>query len=521
MGSHVAGLPNDVRDALSAVPIHVRITVTIEINMLRNQREWWLLGAAVALLAFGAWVGMHTPKPPRVVSLRMTAGNAIGIRHRLAVEFAKESRAFGFNIEVIPTDGSEEALEKLNSGSFDLALVQGGLFDDSIRHVRQICPLHVEPLHALVKPGLLEPVLQNGLQHLQGHSINRGSPGSGTYLLATEVLRFAGLRIDKMGASHDFYSDTKSYAELIDAKEIESLPDAFFSVSTLPSPIANALIDSFQYQLLPLEFGEAFSIEAMAQLGAEGNRSLIDRRHVFATSIPPFTYSVERRMPNRTLPTIGTRLLFVANANVDGDTISRLLEVLFQSSIATNEQPTIDASLLDLPTEFPMHVGTQSYRQRNKPIIAGDAVDYFEKVLAITATLAGGTFFVVQWARQKARRRRESSFANYMERVMTIERESLLNELSAKLDLASLIRLQKELADLKSEAVTKFANGQLEGEGLIHGFLALVNDSRDQLTRLILHQRENIEQLAAQQHDSPDQVWLQQSKERSPNSAQG
>ena len=489
--------------------------------MLRNQREWGLLVAAVALLAIGAWVGLRTPKAPRSMALRMTAGNATGIRHRLAVEFAKESRALGFNIEVIPTDGSEEALEKLNSGSFDLALVQGGLFDDSIRNVRQICPLHVEPLHVLVKPGLLEPVLQNGLQHLQGHSINRGTPGSGSYALATEVLRFAGLQIDEAGSSPDFYSDIKSYAELIGTKQIESMPDAFFSVSTLPSPIANALIDTFGYQLIPVEFGEAFSIEAMAQLGASGNRSLIDRRHVFATNIPPFTYSVERRVPHSTLPTLGTRLLFVANANVDGDTVSRLLEVLFQSSIATNERPTIDASLLELPTEFPMHVGTQSYRQRNKPIIAGDAVDYFEKVLAITATLAGGTFFVAQWARQSARRRRESSFANYMERVIAIERESLHNELSANLDLASLIRLQKELADLKSEAVTKFANGQLEGEGLIHGFLALVNDSRDQLTRLILHQRENIEQLAAQQHSSPDQVWLQQSRERSPNSSQG
>lgn len=123
----------------------------------------------------------------------------------------------------------------------------------------------------------------------------------------------------------------------------------------------------------------------------------------------------------------------------------------------------------------------QAYRQRNKPINTVDAIDYLEKVLAIAATLAGGTFFVVQWARQSARRRRESSFAIYMERVIAIERESLHNELSAQLDLASLIRLQKELADLKSEAVTKFANGKLEGEGLIHGFSTLVNDSRDQL----------------------------------------
>jgi len=485
--------------------------------MLRNQREWVLLAAAIALLGIGAWVGLRSPRTPRVVSLRMTAGDATGIRHRLAVQFAKESEAFGFQIEVVPTDGSEMALSKVESGEFDLAFIQGGLSDKTIRNVRQITPLHMEPLHVLVKPELFEKVLQNGLRQLQGLSVNRGTPSSGTYVLSTEVLRFAGLQIEETDAATDFRSDTKNYSELIRTKEIEAMPDAVFSVSTLPSPIADSLIDSFGYQLIPLQFGEAFSIEAMAELGSGDMQSLIDRRHVFTTSIPPFTYSVDRRAPLNSLETLGTRLLFVANASVNGDTVRRLLEVLFQSNIAKTERPSIDASLLELPAEFPLHIGAQSYRQRNKPIIAGDAIDYLEKVLAIAATLAGGTFFVVQWARQSARRRRESSFAIYMERVIAIERESLQNELSAQLDLASLIRLQKELADLKSEAVTKFANGKLEGEGLIHGFLALVNDSRDQLTRLILHQRENIEQLAAEQHASPDQVWLQQSQGRSSN----
>lgn len=108
-------------------------------------------------------------------------------------------------------------------------------------------------------------------------------------------------------------------------------------------------------------------------------------------------------------------------------------------------------------------------------LIAGDAIDYLEKVLAIAATIAGGTFFFVQWYMRSSRRRREASFAGYMERVIQIENESMQNELVAQLDLATLIRLQRELAVLKSNAVSKFAAVELEGEGLIHGFLALVN----------------------------------------------
>jgi hypothetical protein len=166
-----------------------------------------------------------------------------------------------------------------------------------------------------------------------------------------------------------------------------------------------------------------------------------------------------------------------------------------------------------------MHPGAELYRQRNKPIIAGDAVDYLEKVLAIVATVAGGAFFVGQWYLRTSRRRREASFASYMERVIAIEDESMRNELASQLDLATLIRLQRELAALKSEAVGKFAAGELEGEGLIHGFLALVNDARNQLTRLILHQRENIEEIAATQHHTVEEVWFEQSQAASKNAS--
>lgn len=99
-----------------------------------------------------------------------------------------------------------------------------------------------------------------------------------------------------------------------------------------------------------------------------------------------------------------------------------------------------------------------------------------------------------------------------MQRVIAIESAVMQNELSAKLDLGELIRLQRELADIKSDAVCKFATGELEGECLIQGFLALINDARNQLTRLILHERDNIEEQAAMQHVDADAIWIAQAK---------
>jgi hypothetical protein len=287
-----------------------------------------------------------------------------------------------------------------------------------------------------------------------------------------------------------------------------------FTVSSLPSPLTDYMIEKHDYRLVPLPFGEALALEAFLQLGIPLRNGSIDKRHVFETLIPAFTYSVTQSEPPKPLATIGTRLLLVANTNTSNDVIASLLDTLYNSKFARVDRPALDASLLDISPEFPMHPGSSKYRQRNKPLIAGDAIDYWEKVIAITATLTGGTFFILQWYFRWSRRKREASFAAYMERVLAIENESMQTELSAQMDLPSLIRLQRELAAIKSEAVHKFTAGELEGEGLIHGFLDLVNDARNQLTRLILHQRDNIEAQAALQNEDVVAIWNAQSQDK-------
>lgn len=486
--------------------------------MPRNSKELFLLAIAMLMVAMGVYLGFGVVGKEPELRLRLTAGDQSGLRHRLAMEFSREAARTGIQISVAPTDGSEDALTRLSQGEFDIAMVQGGLVIESDSPIRQISALHIEPLHLLVKPELAELILQKGLSQLAGRKVNLGAAGSGTSSLASEVLQFAGLGATSKGGEAKYYANSLRYSELMKTAS-EELPDAVFTVSTLPSPIADFLTDKHQYALVPIKFGEAICLEAFLDLGSETAVGAVDKQHIFATTIPAFTYSVEPASPPQTLETIGTRLLLVAHERIRGDQVKRLLECLYRSNLIKAERPPIDASILELPTEFPMHPGAELYRQRNKPIIAGDAVDYLEKVLAIVATVAGGAFFVGQWYLRTSRRRREASFASYMERVIAIEDESMRNELASQLDLATLIRLQRELAALKSEAVGKFAAGELEGEGLIHGFLALVNDARNQLTRLILHQRENIEEIAATQHHTVEEVWFEQSQAASKNAS--
>ena len=112
-----------------------------------------------------------------------------------------------------------------------------------------------------------------------------------------------------------------------------------------------------------------------------------------------------------------------------------------------------------------------------------------------------------QWLWRRSRRRRDRGFEAYILRVAEIERKGLQLERDATLDLHSLLRLRDDLATLKDEALAKFADGELEGEELFSGFLAHVSATRDYLTRLVLHQRDNLEDQAVSQGQRLQSLW--------------
>src|SRR5262245_59417374 len=124
--------------------------------------------------------------------LTITGGSSSGLRSQIARRLAGESRKEGVRLRVVDSEGSKEALERVDQGVVDLALVQGGLDPSLHRHVRQLATLHIEPLHLVVKPDL-HSAAEGNLANLRGKSVNVSTPGSGTHDLAIEVLRFAGL----------------------------------------------------------------------------------------------------------------------------------------------------------------------------------------------------------------------------------------------------------------------------------------------------------------------------------------
>jgi TRAP-type uncharacterized transport system substrate-binding protein len=472
----------------------------------RRVTRWMRDGglAALGLLAI-ALVAIYVLRPERQPPfvLTLTAGSREGTRALLAEAMVEQAKARGIILRLVETHGSEEALDRLDTGGCDLAFLQGGLKPHGRDDVRQVAALHVEPLHLLVKPEL-EQAVAASLLKLKGRRINLGEAGSGTHCLASAGLAFAGLDPD------GYVAEGRSYAELMAEVDSAKLPDAIFSVSTLPSRVARHLVARHGYRLVGLPFAEAFALSTLGESAsiARGDPAAeVRREHTYDAIVPAFTYGVEPSVPPESMHTLGTRLLLVARKNVPAEAIGRLLDVIFASRFSQLVYPPLLPELLSLPPELEPHAGTTAYLRRNQPLFTGDFVDMAEKWFSMVGVTAGGAVCLWQWLRRRARLRQDRGFEAYIVKVADIERRAANQELSAELNLPVLLDLRRELVLLKQEALGKFAAGELEGEALMSGFLTHVSDTSLYLTRLILHQRDNLEDAARIQGRTPLALW--------------
>jgi TRAP-type uncharacterized transport system substrate-binding protein len=222
----------------------------------KRVRDGLLAVLGVAAIGGAAFFVLHEP-PERDVRLWMTAGREDGARHLIAQELQRDAYPRKLKIELKPKAGSAEALQAVDSKELDMALVQGGLDMGGYPNLRQVAVLQLEPLHLLVKPGI---DLEEGcsLAGLKRKNVNLGELGSGTYALAKAVMAFSGLR-----AKVDYTETNLSYADLKHETDPSHLPDAVFSVSSLPSPIARHLVKKHHYRLMSLPIHDAFALWAI------------------------------------------------------------------------------------------------------------------------------------------------------------------------------------------------------------------------------------------------------------------
>jgi hypothetical protein len=201
--------------------------------------------------------------------------------------------------------------------------------------------------------------------------------------------------------------------------------------------------------------------------------------------IPAFTYQADPAVPPAPLHTLGMSALMIANKRIEPGVVGRVLDALFETPYAKTVQPRLDVRRLEDVPELPWHPGAAEYLARSKPIMTGEFLNKAVDVTTIAGPILGGLLCFWQWVRQRSRAHRERSFEGYIARVSALERAALELEQTDRLDAAALADLRRSLAQLKDEALSRFARGELNGEAMMTSFLTHVNDARAYMAFLI------------------------------------
>jgi hypothetical protein len=197
----------------------------------------------------------------------------------------------------------------------------------------------------------------------------------------------------------------------------------------------------------------------------------------------------------------------VANQNVSQPTVEKVLDAIFDSRFARIPQPPLERALLELPPRHPLHDGTIAFLGRNRPWISGGQVDRLANTLSVLGALVGGGLFLWQSWRQRVSARRDELFGKYQLQIAGMEGRVVELELAADLALEPLITLQRDLLELKRQALARYASGDLGNQATLTDLLAPLNAARDHVATLLLHVRQNLEDQAETEGRTTQDVW--------------
>lgn len=406
--------------------------------------------AMVLGFALAAFFWFYRQEPARH-QLRMTAGEGLSHRHRLAEILRQEAAGYGLDIDLVATAGSQESLAKVSAGEIDVALTLGD-FDIPDEHIRQIAVLDDEAMHLFVRPELVA----GGLIGLRGKTLSLGNRGSNTHKMAERLMSYVGLQPDVDYQIKEFWN--KELLELTP----EQMPDGVFAITSLPwGEVGEHLVKNLGYTLMELAVGDAIALR-----NPEAHDMVI----------PAYSYGMAPAVPDRPLHTIGQKMLVVASRGTSELAIERLMRVLFESEFGRRARlPNLDSTAVLTSREFPLHDGARKYLNRNEPLIKADSIDKLENLRSFLVSAALAIFLFWRWQK----RRNMIGFETYIDAVSEVELEALAMDRENRVDQAQLRKLGRRLSELKNDALERQSEGVIAGEEQMASFLTHVSDVRN------------------------------------------
>ena len=320
----------------------------------RTVPPWLVVTAVLGVLI---WFALRTfsPSPPR--TLTMSTGAPEGAYHQFGLKYQALLKENGVNLVLKNSAGSFENLQRLNDGSVDVSLVQGGLGtlaldpqkDETDSRLRTLVTVSYEPVWIFSR----KLNLDDGLAALQGKRVSIGLANSGTNKLAIELLKSFGL-LNPDGTAK---AGTQLVNEggMVAAKRLQADElDAVILVAAPDSPVVTYLLSD-----------SSVTLASMRQV--EG----LSRRLPYFQPVSLKLGSVD---PARTIPARDIALIATtANLVIQEDMHPALAYLLLDAAQQIHARPGLLSRPGDFPgiqgTDFPLAKETERYLKNGRPLL--------------------------------------------------------------------------------------------------------------------------------------------------------
>ena len=427
-------------------------------RMQRNERVRKTLAFLLVVVLLGVAAHYVYEVLPRTYSLKITGGDILGNRHYLAGALRDEVLPHRVRLDVLPSEGSQDALSRVSEGKLDFALIQGGL-ELPFANVVHVANLAPELLHFLVRPDIKD------IAGMRGMRINLGSKKGGTRVIAKQLLEFSGMQdgVD--------YVETNLGTEDLLALRKDQIPGVIVITSFAPSNVADYIVRQYGYSLLEIPFPNAL---ALRQGWAADSK------------VMAYMYSVQPPVPPRDVKTVGVNLQLVANAHLDPRAVFKVLEGVYSPDLQMHLKMKFDEDKILESSSFPLSSGTRLFMDRKNPFLSQATLKKVESLFGLILTVASTLIVVFKWFKgappEVVKPETEDAFfVALIERVLVLD-SAIDASPGGLLPLDQLGGLQKELSDIKAASMRRLtANGLLANANLVPQLFSAIADSRNRL----------------------------------------
>jgi TRAP transporter TAXI family solute receptor len=209
-------------------------------------KVWGVLALIIAAGFVFTYQYVGAP-PPKTV--RIATGAKDGAYYAFAEQYARLLAEDGIVLEVVQTAGSVENLALLKKGDVSLALVQGGsATKEDKERLQSLGSLFLEPLWIFTREQ--KPVKEFSV--MKGRRLAVGSEGSGTYLLARQLLAAGG--VDESNATLVTADSATALAGLTQGSF-----DAAFFVASFRAPLVRGILERPNLRLVDFDRAAAYA----------------------------------------------------------------------------------------------------------------------------------------------------------------------------------------------------------------------------------------------------------------------